>query len=85
MIDDLKKHRFDYSLLATLAGIFIIYFLDSRSEPRKLVVATLCFSIGYFLWGVWHHGNTKTVTKHIVLEYFLVALIGIVIVSSLLL
>lgn len=85
MMHDIARHKGDYSILAVLSAVFIVYFLKEKTNPQHLVAATVVFGIFYFFWGVWHHSSTKTVTKHIVLEYFLVAVLGIVIVSSLLL
>ena len=84
MMKDIIRHKLDYSLLATLAGTFIIYFLSKQSSPYHLVVSTLVFALAYFIWGVWHHLRTGSLTRGVVLEYFLVGFLGIVIVSSLL-
>lgn len=84
MMKDIVKHKLDYSVLALLSGGFITYFLREQSSPINLVMATVIFSFSYLIWGLWHHSRLGGLTRQIVLEYFLVGILGIVIVSSLL-
>lgn len=85
MMQDIARHKTHYSVLAVLAGLFVIYFLRRPQDSYSLVIATAVFSFCYFIWGVWHHASTRTLNGKIMLEYFLVSVMGIVIVSSLLL
>jgi len=81
---DIRAHKFDYSVLALMATIFLGYFINSLHSPSQTFLATVIFSLSYVLWGVWHHGKNKHLTASVVLEYFLVAVLAIVIVSTLL-
>lgn len=85
MMQDILRHKGDYSLLALLCGAFIVYFISAKNDPSHIFLATVIFAALYVVWGLWHHSYTRTLTKSVVLEYLLVAIIGIVIVSSLLL
>lgn len=85
MLQELKQNKLDYSLLAILAASFSFYFLLNRHRPTSLFVATLLFAIFYVIWGVWHHSKSHHLTWRIVLEYFLVAALGLSLVSTLLL
>ncbi len=85
MMQDVVKHKFDYSLLALISALFVLYFLKERYIPVNLLAATMIYSCAYVMWGLWHHSRVGSFNRHVVLEYFLVAVIGIVIVSSLLL
>lgn len=84
MMNDIVKHKFDYSILALMSGAFVLYFLNAKSSPRNLLTATCIFALSYAVWGFFHHARTKSLSRKVMLEYFLVAVLGIVIVSSLL-
>jgi hypothetical protein len=74
----------DYSILAALAGIYVLVIFRYQATPRYLLIATVIFAVIYFVWGVIHHLKNKNFHAKIVLEYFLVALLGVAIVSTLL-
>lgn len=81
---DLRVNRLDYSLLAVIAGAFAIYYTTNLNNPYQLFFATIVFSLLYFFWGVWHHSRSHHLTRRIVLEYFLIATLGVIIVSTIL-
>lgn len=85
MLKDIKRHKLDYSLLSALALSFGAYFVLERHNPTLLVGATLVFALLYVLWGIWHHSRAGHLTGKLVLEYLLVSLSGVMIVSTLLL
>lgn len=85
MLGEIKKHKLDYSILAVLSGGFALYSVFFYHSPTNLFLATVLFTLCYIVWGVWHHAHSHHLTGKIVLEYFLVAALGIVIVSTLLL
>lgn len=84
ILKDVRTHRLDYSLLALIAALFTAYFVLSRHSPRQLFLSTVAFAALYALWGVWHHARGNHLTVKVVLEYLLVAALGIAIVSTLL-
>ena len=81
---DLRVNKLDYSVLALLAGGFVTFSLLNTNHPYQLFVSTIIFAILYVLWGGWHHAQSHHLTWRIVLEYLLVAVLGVVIVSTLL-
>jgi len=81
---DLVKYRFDYTILLILGVIFGSSFLFFRHSPRELFLSTCLFAFCYFLWGIWHHAHLGQFLPRLVLEYFLVAFLGVAIVSTLL-
>lgn len=85
IFQELRKHKLDYSLLAVMATVFTAYFMTMRNSPSRLLLSTITFSSLYVVWGAWHHNRSHHLTIKIVLEYFLVAVLGIIIVSTLLL
>lgn len=77
-------HKSDYSLLAILAVSYLVYIFRYQSTPQYLLFATIIFAVLYFIWGIFHHLHTGSFHARVVLEYLLVALLGLVIVSTLL-
>lgn len=78
------QHLSDYSVLAALAGIYVLAIFRYQSTPRYVLLATAVFALVYVVWGVVHQARNKNFHAKIVLEYFLVALLGVAIVSTLL-
>lgn len=78
------KHSGDYGLLTLLSIGYLGAIYVYRSVPPYLVMSTLIFGALYFLWGIMHHLRTQSFHARIVLEYFLVALLGVVLVATLL-
>lgn len=76
--------RSDYSLLAIAAALYIAGVFYYQSTPRTVLLATIIFCLVYIGWGIMHHLHSKNFHARIVLEYLLIGLMGLVIVSSLL-
>ena len=73
-----------YALLAALAGLYLVFVYRYQSTPRYLLIATIIFAFLYFIWGILHHLHDRSGTGKIVLEYLLVAVLAVIIVSTLL-
>ena len=84
MIKDLQKNKFDYALLALLAIIFLSFFFHFAYQPLKMFLSVVGFSLSYWLWGLFHHLKLGKFSLKIVLEYTLLALLAIVLASTLL-
>ncbi len=84
MIKDLQQNKFDYSFLALIATVFLIAFFHFAYQPFKMFFSVVIFSVSYVLWGIFHHLRLKKLSLKIVLEYFLLALLAIVLASTLL-
>ena len=79
----LKLHFIHYLLFLLISGfgIFIFnYYNHNQKVQSWCVIAT---SIAYFFWGVFHHYSEKNLHLKVVLEYFLVALLGAVLIITL--
>jgi hypothetical protein len=72
------RNHYLFLFLGLALGLFFFFnFPDFRGE---IVIALCSF---YFLWGVIHHWLNKDLHIKIILEYLLVALIGCLILLSL--
>lgn len=59
----------------------MLLFSTDRKFQEVLIIAT---SAGYVTWGIMHHIAHKDLTFSIIAEYFAVAVLGLVIVFSIL-
>ena len=84
MISDLLRHKADYAALIFGALIFVVYFLAQQLYPLRLLAATIMFGGYYVLWGILHHFRSRSLHPKVVLEYFLISLIAVLLVSTLL-
>lgn len=84
MIRDITKNKIDYSVLAVGSGIFLILFLVNQTNTVFMFRSSIAFAIFYILWGFFHHRRTKSLTGKVMLEYILVAVLALVVASSLL-
>ncbi len=66
-------------LAAGMLGVLL--FSSDRKFQEVTIIAT---SAGYVTWGIIHHVAHKDLTLSILIEYFAVALLGLVIVFSML-
>ena len=84
MIRDIRQHKFDYSLLAFLAIIFLYFFFRFQSSPRLMFFSVVFFSFTYVIWGIYHHLRLGDCRFKIVLEYVLLAGLAIALATTLL-
>lgn len=81
---EIKKHLFEYLLLATI-GVFFIFLLSLFAGDRlNQFVVMILFTIFYILWGIIHHAANKTLHLKIVLEYILIGAVGLFLLEILL-
>jgi uncharacterized membrane protein YfcA len=80
--------KFPLSRYLVLLGIFsfgIFFFLYFTYNHSLQILTVLLVSTAYFFWGIAHHYLEKNLYWKVVIEYFLVALLGATIVISLIL
>lgn len=78
------RSKGDYGILVILATIYVGAVIRFQAVPKNILIATISFALTYIIWGVIHHVRAKNFHGRIVLEYLLVALLGVAIVSTLL-
>jgi len=76
----MKKHLGYYvSFLIILAGS--IYLVLQNQSDKSLVIKFVgLFAISYIVWGVLHHMVHHSVTVRIVIEYIVVASLGVAVI-----
>lgn len=81
----MTTNRGDYSILALFSAAYVVVVYRFQTSPRYILLATSLFGVFYIIWGITHHLRANNFHNRIVLEYFLVAALGLAIVSTLLL
>lgn len=80
----MKYNKSEYSILAIFSLIYVAIIFKYQTVPSYTLFATGVFAFIYLLWGIIHHYKLKNLRLRIVLEYVLVAILGVAIVSTLL-
>ena len=81
----MHRNRTDYLFLAIIGALYVGAILRYKTVPSHNLVATIIFAGIYFVWGLVHESRAHNFYLRVVLEYFLIAILGVVIISSLLL
>ena len=84
MIAEIKKYQSHYLALAIILGFGIVAILLFRFDPLLKQLAILATASLYVLWGVIHHHQVDHLRLKVVLEYVLVAILGVLIINTLL-
>ena len=79
------KSKADYLVLALFSTGYLALVYRYQATPRYILLSTGAFAVVYLIWGMIHHVRAGNFHFRIVLEYLLVAILGIAIVSTLLL
>lgn len=74
---EVRLHLFDYLVLITISGLFLV-LLQILSYSRFYVfLITLGYSIFYIIWGAYHHTRKRDLHLKNVLEYIIIGFIVI--------
>lgn len=79
---EIKKHPVQYVVLVILLLSALVAFLYFSYDPfmqRRVLYFTAAL---YFLWSLFHHYQRGDLQVSILLEYLLIALLGVILISS---
>lgn len=78
MLEDIKSHISHYLVLVVVlaGGLGSFWAFPFNKNAQTLIVTATAFS--YFCWGVVHHYLEGSVNLKIVIEYALIAALGVV-------
>ncbi len=81
---EIKKQPFDYLLLLAVSLLTIILFLlfgnHGHSHFQRRVL--YAFTAFYFIWSLVHHSRRRDLQLSIIVEYLLLALLALIIISG---
>ena len=68
---------YEYLVLAIIlaSGAVLLLYFPPLSGKREIAAVSL--GVFYFLWGIWHHSRRGDLILKIVLEYLVVAALGV--------
>ena len=84
MIKDLKEHPLDYLVLIAILLFGVILYIFFKDDVIMERIIAISLALSYILWGIIHHHHADKITIKIVLEYILVAVLGFLVINSLL-
>lgn len=78
---EVKQKPIEYAALASLfiIGLVVYFFADITSHQRRSIVYIL--AVSYFFWSIIHHYKRGDLSVSIVVEYLVMALLGIVLLT----
>ncbi len=83
MIAEVKKYPYHYLALIIILITGIIGILLFRFDPVLKSIPVYLLGLLYVAWGIFHHHLAGHLRSKVVLEYALVAILGIVIINTL--
>ena len=66
------RHLFDYVLILVSAAIFLFGMRMFSGQREAQFFCIVAFTVGYIIWGVYHHILTSTLRIRILVEYILI-------------
>jgi hypothetical protein len=80
-----KSHALHYAILALelLAGLLLLFIY--RSQPNIQFYIGIGIATSYFLWGIAHHYLHEDLHRKHVIEYGLIAILGVILLKIILL
>lgn len=68
---------YEYLVLAIIlaSGAVLLLYFPPLSGKREIAAVSL--GVFYFLWGIWHHSRRGDLVLKIILEYLVVAALGV--------
>ena len=77
----MKQHFLHYLVLALelFAGLILLFMY--QSQPKLQFYIGLGIAISYFSWGIIHHYLNKDLHKKHVVEYGLIAVLGVILLK----
>lgn len=80
---EFKEYWLDYVVLGAVLLIGIAAFWIFSAQSTRGTAVALLLAVFYFFWGVIHHALKKDLHLKVVIEYFLISLLGLVVFFSL--
>lgn len=81
----IAKHLPHYLPLLGIFALAVVAFLISSYDRFFLMGVSIAVAVSYVAWGVVHHSIHRDLHLSVIVEYIVVAALGLVIVFSLLL
>lgn len=77
MIQEIKKHKIAYAVLAVALLGCIIAFLHAWPDRMQQKIVAIIMGVFYFLWGIVVHKKNDHINAKVVFEYFAVSILAV--------
>jgi len=85
MIQDVRQHSTHYAFLAGFLTVMMALFLRFKDNEAAAAGVLLLTGTGYIAWGLVHHYLKRDLSAKIAVEYILMAMLVITILTAVLL
>lgn len=82
MIGEFKAHSQHYLILAILLGVGLVAIILFRVNDTLKNTTILLMAGAYVAWGIYHHRTANHLRLKVVLEYLLVAVLGVLLLRA---
>ncbi|OGG12783.1 hypothetical protein A3D77_07030 [Candidatus Gottesmanbacteria bacterium RIFCSPHIGHO2_02_FULL_39_11] len=76
------KHTPDYLILLLVVLISLVFFIANISNPMRQYEIIISLSFLYIAWGIFHHARNHDLHLKVVVEYVVIAVIGILLLRG---
>ncbi len=80
---ELTESFIDYLALVTGTAFFFMFLSFFQGQRLASYMTVVVFSCFYAIWGIWHHAREETLHMKNVLEYILISLGVLLLVTAL--
>lgn len=80
----MTSNQKDYLLLLFSSLIYLWGVYSFQTKPLTILISSLAFGLFYIAWGIFHELRRQAFHARTMLEYLLIALLGVALVSTLL-
>lgn len=78
----IHNHTGDYIILLLFILIGLVFFIANIFNPLRQYVIIICMGALYIAWGIFHHLRNHDFHLKIVIEYVVIAVIGILLLRG---
>lgn len=76
----MKKHLGYYISFLLILGVSIFLVFQNQGDKGLILEFVGLFAISYVIWGILHHLVHHSVSVRVVIEYIVVALLGVAVI-----
>lgn len=80
---EFSEHFIDYLALVTGTAFFLMFLSFFQGQRFMSYITVVVFACFYCVWGVWHHMREDTLHLKNVLEYILISLCVLLLITAL--
>lgn len=77
-----KSQTLDFSILGLILTSGLVGYITFSHQPTFQIMTIGICSVAYVLWGVWHHQRLGNLIMPIIIEYILVGVLALALITS---